>query len=158
MTAAAPTFRHQYRFAPYLETWSAVTAFLYHLFQPLLYQVATATLSPADIAVPIRSLLRGQQNCRVLMDQVTGVDGERREVALGEARVAYDYLVLATGARHSYFGKDAWEAFAPGLKRVEDATAMRSRILAAFEKAEACDDEAERRRLLTSQPSQTRAI
>jgi len=121
----------------------------YFLFQPLLYQVATATLSPADIAVPIRSLLRGQQNCRVLMEQVTGVDTAEREVLLGEARIPYDYLVLATGARHSYFGKDAWEEFAPGLKKIDDATAVRSRILAAFEWAEACDDDAERRRLLT---------
>jgi NADH dehydrogenase/putative oxidoreductase len=141
--AAAQALRH---------AWASVTLIdrrNYHLFQPLLYQVATATLSPADIAVPIRSLLRGQQNCRVLMGQVTGVDGERREVVVGDARLPFDYLVLATGARHSYFGKDAWEAFAPGLKKVEDATAIRSRILAAFERAEACDDEAERRRLLT---------
>ncbi|MGZ8322072.1 MAG: FAD-dependent oxidoreductase [Rhodoplanes sp.] len=141
--AAADKLRH---------AWARVTLIdqrNYHLFQPLLYQVATATLSPADIAVPIRSMLRGQQNCRVLMGQVTGIDAERRDVLIGEARVPYDYLVLATGARHSYFGKDAWEAFAPGLKKIEDATAMRSRILAAFEKAEACDDEAERRRLMT---------
>ncbi len=141
--AAALELRH---------AWARVTLIdrrNYHLFQPLLYQVATATLSPADIAAPIRALLRGQQNCRVLMDQATGVDTERREVSLGGARIPYDYLVLATGARHSYFGKDAWEAFAPGLKRVEDATAIRSRILAAFEKAESCDDELERRRLLT---------
>ncbi len=121
----------------------------YHLFQPLLYQVATATLSPADIAVPIRSMLRGQQNCRVLMGQVTGVATDRREVLVGDMRLPYDYLVLATGARHSYCGKDAWETFAPGLKKIEDATGVRGRILAAFEKAEACDDEAERRRLLT---------
>ena len=141
--AAADKLRH---------AWARVTLIdqrNYHLFQPLLYQVATATLSPADIAVPIRSMLRGQQNCRVLMGQVTGIDAERRDVLIGEARVPYDYLVLATGARHSYFGKDAWEAFAPGLKKIEDATGMRSRILAAFEKAEACDDEAERRRLMT---------
>lgn len=141
--AAAEKLRH---------AWARVTLIdrrNYFLFQPLLYQVATATLSPADIAVPIRSLLRGQQNCRVLMEQVTGVDMARREVLLGEARIPFDYLVLATGARHSYFGKDAWEEFAPGLKKVDDATAVRSRILAAFERAEACDDEAERRRLLT---------
>ena len=141
--AAAQKLRH---------AWAQVTLIdrrNYFLFQPLLYQVATATLSPADIAVPIRSLLRGQQNCRVLMERVTGIDAARREVMVGETRLAYDYLVLATGARHSYFGKDAWEAFAPGLKKIDDATAVRSRILAAFEKAEACDDEAERRRLLT---------
>ncbi len=121
----------------------------YHLFQPLLYQVATAALSPAEIAVPIRSLLKGHRNARVLMGRVTGIDGERREVLMGEQRLPYDYLVLATGARHSYFGKDEWEAFAPGLKKIDDATAMRSRILGAFEKAEAARDEAERRRLLT---------
>lgn len=141
--AAAEKLRH---------AWARVTLIdrrNYFLFQPLLYQVATATLSPADIAVPIRSLLRGQQNCRVLMGQVTGVDIGERAVLLGEARIPYDYLVLATGARHSYFGKDAWEEFAPGLKKIDDATAVRSRILAAFERAEACDDDAERRRLLT---------
>jgi NADH dehydrogenase/putative oxidoreductase len=121
----------------------------YFLFQPLLYQVATATLSPADIAVPIRAVMRGQQNCRVLMGEATGVDAERRELLIGEARLPYDYLVLATGARHSYFGKDAWEQFAPGLKKIDDATAVRSRILAAFERAEACGDEAERARLMT---------
>jgi len=121
----------------------------YHLFQPLLYQVATATLSPADIAVPIRTLLRDQPNCRVLMGRVSDVDTDGRAVVIGERRVPYDYLVLATGARHSYFGKDAWEPFAPGLKKIDDATAMRSRILAAFERAEASDDEAERRRQMT---------
>ncbi|MBL8659440.1 MAG: FAD-dependent oxidoreductase, partial [Rhodospirillales bacterium] len=104
----------------------------YHLFQPLLYQVATATLSPADIAVPIRSLVRGQRNCRVLMGRVSAVDTQRNEVVFGDQRIPYDYLVLATGARHSYFGKDEWEPFAPGLKKIDDATAMRSRILAAF--------------------------
>jgi len=121
----------------------------YHLFQPLLYQVATATLSPADIAVPIRSLVRGQRNCQVLMTRVTDVDTQKNEVTIGDRRIPYDYLVLATGARHSYFGKDEWEPFAPGLKKIDDATAMRSRVLAAFERAEASDDEMERRRLLT---------
>ena len=121
----------------------------YHLFQPLLYQVATASLAPADIATPTRSLLRDQFNTRVLLDKVTGVDAERKEVVMGENRIPYDYLVLATGARHSYFGKDDWEAFAPGLKQVDDATAIRSRILSAFERAEACDEAAERRRLLS---------
>jgi NADH dehydrogenase FAD-containing subunit/uncharacterized membrane protein YphA (DoxX/SURF4 family) len=121
----------------------------YHLFQPLLYQVATATLSPADIAVPIRALVRGQQNCRVLMGRVADVDTHRNEVAVGGRTIPFDFLVLATGARHSYFGKDEWEPFAPGLKKIDDATAMRSRILAAFERAEGCEDEAERRRLLT---------
>lgn len=132
--------------------WARVTLIdqrNYHLFQPLLYQVATATLSPADIAVPIRTLVRDQRNCQVLMGRVSSIDGEDRAVILGERRVPYDYLVLATGARHSYFGKDEWEPFAPGLKRIDDATAMRSRVLAAFERAEAAEDEAERRRLLT---------
>lgn len=121
----------------------------YHLFQPLLYQVATASLSPADIAVPIRELLREQRNTRVLMGRVTGIDAEAREVVLGEKRVPYDYLVLATGARHSYFGRDDWADLAPGLKKIDDATAIRGRILAAFEAAEATEDAAERRRLLT---------
>ncbi|MDS4071939.1 MAG: FAD-dependent oxidoreductase [Defluviicoccus sp.] len=124
----------------------------YHLFQPLLYQVATATLSPADIAVPIRTLVRDQRNCQVLMGRVAAIDPHRREIqfrAGSQPAVGYDYLVLATGARHSYFGKDAWEPFAPGLKKIDDATAMRSRILSAFEQAEASDDPAERQRLLT---------
>jgi NADH dehydrogenase/putative oxidoreductase len=121
----------------------------YHLFQPLLYQVATASLSPADIAVPIRELLREQRNTRVLMGRVTGIDTMAREVVLGEKRVPYDYLVLATGARHSYFGRDDWADLAPGLKKIDDATQIRGRILAAFEAAEATDDPAERRRLLT---------
>ena len=124
----------------------------YHLFQPLLYQVATATLSPADIAVPIRTLVRDQRNCQVLMGRVAAIDPHRREIqfrAGSQRAVGYDYLVLATGARHSYFGKDAWEPFAPGLKKIDDATAMRSRILSAFEQAEASDDPAERQRLLT---------
>ena len=124
----------------------------YHLFQPLLYQVATATLSPADIAVPIRTLVRDQRNCQVLMGRVAAIDTVRREVHLrngAERPIGYEYLVLATGARHSYFGKDAWEPFAPGLKKIDDATAMRSRILSAFERAEASDDSALRQRLLT---------
>lgn len=121
----------------------------YHLFQPLLYQVATAGLSPGDIASTVRGLFREFFNVRVLLGTVTGVDAGRREVAVGDQRVPYDYLVLATGASHSYFGKDEWEPFAPGLKRVEDATEVRRRVLLAFERAESTDDEAERRRLLT---------
>jgi NADH:ubiquinone reductase (H+-translocating) len=121
----------------------------YHLFQPLLYQVATAALSPADIAIPIRSLFRHQENVRVRLDEVTGVDPVAREVLLGTARVQFDYLVLATGARHSYFGQDAWASCAPGLKSVEDATAIRSRLLRAFEEAENAVDEAERTAWLT---------
>jgi len=121
----------------------------YHLFQPLLYQVATASLSPADIATPIREVLREQFNTRVLLGRVTGVDTARQEVLLGERRVPYDYLVLATGARHAYFGKDEWEAVAPGIKKIDDATAMRGRILSAFERAEAAEDPVERAQLLT---------
>ena len=114
----------------------------YHLFQPLLYQVATAALSPADIAQPIRSILRRQHNATVLLGRVTGVDVATREVLIlgpdprTERRIAYDYLVVATGARHAYFGNDAWEPFAPGLKKIEDATDIRRRILLAFETAE----------------------
>jgi NADH dehydrogenase len=121
----------------------------YHLFQPLLYQVATAALSPADIATPIRAILRGQKNAEVLLAKVVDIDKERREVVLEDRRVPYDYLVVATGARHAYFGHDEWERFAPGLKKIDDATELRRRILLAFEQAEIATDEAERRRLLT---------
>jgi NADH dehydrogenase FAD-containing subunit len=123
----------------------------YHLFQPLLYQVATAGLSPADIASPIRGILRGQANAEVLMGRVDGVDRARREVVLEGSgrRLAYDFLVIAAGARHAYFGRDDWEAVAPGLKKIDDATAIRHRILIAFEKAETEADAAERARLLT---------
>jgi NADH dehydrogenase FAD-containing subunit len=112
----------------------------YHLFQPLLYQVATATLSPADIAQPIRSILRNQRNVTVLLGRVTGVDTAAREVLIGQRRLPYDYLIVATGARHAYFGHDEWEASAPGLKKIEDATDIRKRILLAFEQAEAATD------------------
>jgi NADH:ubiquinone reductase (H+-translocating) len=121
----------------------------YHLFQPLLYQVATAALSPAEIASPIRAILSGQRNARVLMAKVEGVDVEKRQVLTDAGPVAYDHLILATGARHAYFGRDEWEPFAPGLKKIEDATAIRRRILEAFERAEAAGDPAERARLLT---------
>jgi NADH dehydrogenase/putative oxidoreductase len=121
----------------------------YHLFQPLLYQVATAALSPGDIAAPIRPLFRECFNTRVLLGTVTGVDAIRQHVLLGGKEITYDYLVLATGAAHSYFGKDQWQPFAPGLKRIEDATMIRRRLLTAFEKAEATDDPEERRSLLT---------
>ena len=106
----------------------------YHLFQPLLYQVATASLSPSDIATPIRALTRGLANCQVVMGRVTSVDTEGCEVVTDEGRMAYDYLVLATGAKHSYFGKDEWEPYAPGLKKIDDATQVRRDILLAFEK------------------------
>jgi NADH dehydrogenase len=121
----------------------------YHLFQPLLYQVATAGLSPADIASPIRAIMRDQANAHVLMAKVEAVDTAKREVVATDRRIPYDYLILATGARHAYFGHDEWEPVAPGLKKIEDATAIRRRILLAFELAEGTDDEAERRRLLT---------
>jgi len=121
----------------------------YHLFQPLLYQVATAGLSPAQIASPIRAILRRAANVHVLLGKVNGVDQERRTVALDDRTIAYDYLVLATGARHSYFGHDEWESAAPGLKKIDDATAIRRRILTAFENAEATDSHEARRRFLT---------
>jgi NADH dehydrogenase FAD-containing subunit/uncharacterized membrane protein YphA (DoxX/SURF4 family) len=121
----------------------------YHLFQPLLYQVATAGLSPSDIAAPVRPLFRDARNTRVLFGTVTGVDTEKRTVRLGGRDIAYDYLVLATGAAHSYFGKDQWAAVAPGLKRVEDATEIRRKLLTAFEQAEVTEDIEERKALLT---------
>ncbi|MEQ9796742.1 NAD(P)/FAD-dependent oxidoreductase [Parvibaculum sp.] len=122
----------------------------YHLFQPLLYQVATATLSPADIAVPVRSTLRDQKNTRVLLGEVVHVDRARRLVDLSDGRhVPYDWLVVATGARHAYFGHDEWEPFAPGLKKIDDATEIRRRVLLAFEKAETEPDEEARKALLT---------
>src|SRR5262249_13965955 len=121
----------------------------YHLFQPLPYQVATAGLSPADIAIPIRTIFRDQFNAKVMLATVTGVNTERREVLADGLSIPYDYLVIATGATHSYFGKDAWAPFAPGLKRVEDATFVRRRMLEAFEHAEGGGREVERRRLLT---------
>lgn len=122
----------------------------YHLFQPLLYQVATATLSPADIATPIRSTLRDQANAHVLLGEVIGIDAGRRIVSLDDWReVPYDYLIVATGARHAYFGHDDWEPVAPGLKKIDDATEIRRRILLAFEKAETETDDARRRALLT---------
>jgi NADH dehydrogenase FAD-containing subunit/uncharacterized membrane protein YphA (DoxX/SURF4 family) len=121
----------------------------YHLFQPLLYQVATAGLSPADIATPIRSLFRLQPNVRVLLGEVVGVRPISREVMIGGTCLSYDYLVLATGAQHSYFGKDDWAPYAPGLKTIEDATEIRRRLLTAFERAEGADDPAERAAWMT---------
>jgi NADH dehydrogenase len=121
----------------------------YHLFQPLLYQVATAGLSPAEIAAPIRSIIGIHDNVTVMLGQVTGVDVTARKVLTeGGRTIPYDYLILATGARHAYFGHDDWEPFAPGLKRIEDATEIRRRILLAFEEAENETDPAERRRLM----------
>ncbi len=109
----------------------------HHIFQPLLYQVALAVLSPADIAQPIRSILRDQKNTEVLMDEVVAIDTRAQRLSLGSgATLSYDYLALATGATHSYFGKDEWAPFAPGLKTIEDATEIRRRVLLAFELAE----------------------
>ena len=121
----------------------------HHCFQPLLYEVATAALSPAEIAWPIRSLLRDQQNSRVVLARVTGVDTAAKIVKADGLSFAYDFLVLATGAAHSYFGHDEWEPYAPGLKRIEDATRIRARILLAFERAELAEDNEARARLLT---------
>ncbi|MFN0304365.1 MAG: FAD-dependent oxidoreductase [Burkholderiales bacterium] len=122
----------------------------YHLFQPLLYQVATAALAPGDIAASVRSVFRDAANVRVLLGTVNGVDPAEQFVSLDSGqRIPYDYLVVATGASHSYFGRDDWAPYAPGLKRVEDATEVRRRILIAFEKAEAVDDPDERQSLLT---------
>jgi NADH dehydrogenase len=120
----------------------------YHLFQPLLYQVATAGLSPADIAGPIRGILR-DPNVSVQLAKVTGIDPKEQTVTTDRCTLHYDHLIIATGARHAYFGHDEWEKAAPGLKKIEDATEIRRRILIAFERAETETDEAERRRLLT---------
>ena len=119
----------------------------YHLFQPLLYQVATAGLSPADIASPIRGILHRQKNAKVILAKVSGIDTARREVLAEGRRIPYDYLVVATGAEHAYFGHD-WSSYAPGLKTIDDATYLRRRILLAFERAETEPDADERRRLL----------
>jgi len=121
----------------------------YHLFQPLLYQVATAGLSPSDIAAPIRHIVRNQRNVRVVLGKVSGVDVEHHEVLVEDRRIPYDDLIVATGVQHAYFGHDDWAEAAPGLKTIDDATHLRRRILLAFEKAETEKDEAERQALLT---------
>ena len=121
----------------------------HHCFQPLLYQVATAALSPAEVAWPIRHILRRQGNATVLMAEVTGVDVAARRVVTASGALDFDYLILATGATHSYFGHDEWAPVAPGLKRIEDALYIRRELLIAFEQAEVAKDAAERRRLLT---------
>jgi len=108
----------------------------HHLFQPLLYQVATAALNPSDIAAPIRSILRGQKNVTVLLGEARAIDREKRTVRVGDQELSYDYLVIATGATHSYFGHEDWSPLAPGLKSIEDALEIRRRILMAFEMAE----------------------
>lgn len=121
----------------------------HHLFQPLLYQVATAALSPADVAWPIRRILRKQENAGILMAEVTGVSADERQVIVEDRLVPFDFLVLATGATHSWFGHDEWAPYAPGLKQIIDATAIRRRILTAFELAEAETDPAVLEKLRT---------
>ncbi|MCW5317723.1 FAD-dependent oxidoreductase [Nostoc sp. KVJ3] len=121
----------------------------FHLFQPLLYQVATGTLSPADISAPLRSVFSKSKNTKVLLGEVNDIDPKAQQVILGDEVVPYDTLIVATGANHSYFGKDTWKEFAPGLKTVEDAIEMRRRIFSAFEAAEKQTDPEKRRALLT---------
>lgn len=121
----------------------------FHLFQPLLYQVATASLSPGDIASPLRHILKQQRNVEVWMGEAVDVDVESRSVTLADGQISYDYLVVAAGATHAYFGHDEWAGLAPGLKTVEDAVELRRRFLLAFEAAEREGDPAARRRLLT---------
>lgn len=121
----------------------------FHLFQPLLYQVATGTLSPADISAPLRSVLRKSKNTKVLLGEVKDINPKTQEVILANEVVPYDTLIVATGANHSYFGKDNWKEFAPGLKTVEDAIEIRRRIFSAFEAAEKETDPEKRRALLT---------
>ncbi len=121
----------------------------YHLFQPLLYQVATGTLSPANIASPLRNILKKQKNMRVLLGEAVGLDAANHRVILSDGAVDYDTLMIATGASHQYFGHDEWEQFAPGLKTIEDATDMRRRILLAFEAAERETDPEKLRAWLT---------
>src|SRR6266850_1340534 len=121
----------------------------HHLFQPLLYQVATAALNPSDIAVPLRSILRRASNVTVFLANVERVDLAGHRVILDRGEIAYDALILAAGASHSYFGHDDWELLAPGLKTLEDALEIRRRVLLAYEAAERSVDGAERRALLT---------
>jgi NADH dehydrogenase len=121
----------------------------FHLFQPLLYQVATGALSPANIAAPLRAILQRQQNCLVLLGEVLGIDVERRQVTFDGSQIEYDSLIVAAGARHSYFSHPEWERLAPGLKTVEDATEIRARLLSAFERAERESALQQRRVLLT---------
>src|SRR5438105_3509796 len=121
----------------------------YHLFQPLLYQVATASLSPGDIASPIRWVLRKQKNVEVLLADARAIDSSKREVVLDRGSIAYDYLIVASGAAHAYFGHPEWASRAPGLKTLDDALEIRRRVLLAFEAAERESDPDRQRRLLT---------
>lgn len=121
----------------------------FHLFQPLLYQVATGTLSPADISSPLRAVLNKSKNTKVMLGEVSDIDPQAQKAIVGDEAVPYDTLIIATGVKHSYFGKDQWEEFAPGLKTVEDAIEMRRRIFMAFEAAEKETDLEKRRAWLT---------
>src|SRR5260370_6374403 len=121
----------------------------HHLFQPLLYQVATAGLSPGDIAQPIRHILKEAENVEILLADVDRVDVAEKKVIWGQKQIPYDYLIVAAGARHSYFGHPEWEQFAPGLKNLEDALELRRRVLGAFEAAEIAEDLDERKKALT---------
>lgn len=121
----------------------------HHLFQPLLYEVATAALSPADIAAPIRAVLTKHENIEVILAEVQSIDVAAKTVNTAERAISYDFLILATGSRHSYFGNDEWEKVAPGLKSLEDAVEIRRRLLMAFEYAEKIEDEAARRAAMT---------
>jgi NADH:ubiquinone reductase (H+-translocating) len=140
--SAAKALRH----APFEVT--VIDQHNYHFFQPLLYQVATAALSPADIASPTRSILRDQKNATVVLGRVSHIDVEQKQIVAGETRIEFDHLIVATGAQQSYFGHDQWSACATGLKSIDDATYLRARILLAFERAETEPSTIERRQLL----------
>ena len=120
----------------------------YHLFQPLLYQVATAGLSPADIALPIRNIFRSQQNPKVVLDELIKIDPDLNQITTNNNTYIYDFLVIATGSEPSYFGHDQWKNFSPGLKNIEDATSIRAKILKAFEKAERVKNKNELEKLM----------
>jgi NADH dehydrogenase len=121
----------------------------HHLFQPLLYQVATAALSPADIAAPLRAILRNQRNTKVVMGEVTQIDINSKKVFMKESVIDYDYLIVSVGSQHSYFGKEDWEKYAPGLKTISDALSIRERVLMSFEKAERASTPAEVKKYTT---------
>ncbi len=120
----------------------------YHLFQPLLYQVATAGLSPADIALPIRNIFRAQKNLKVILDELIEINTQLKQITTKNNTYIYDFLVLATGSEPSYFGHDQWKKFSPGLKNIEDATFLRGKILNAFEKVERIKNKKETKKLM----------